>query len=150
MRIRLLRTLAAASLAATALALPAAATDVPSLVERWEADRMQVFDATELDLDEVQWLAHVVAVFAQTERDPAFIEQMAQLERELGRLAERDVIVVTDTDPDGGGDLRRELRPRGFMLALIAKDGRVAQRKPLPLTVRELTRAIDNMPAQDR
>ncbi len=49
-----------------------------------------------------------------------------------------------------GSDLRTKLRPRGFMLVLMGKDGEVKLRKPLPWTVRELSRSIDKMPMRQR
>ena len=58
----------------------------------------------------------------------------------------RDVVVFVDTDPKARSALRKKLRPRGFMLAIIGKDGQIKLRKPLPWDVRELTRSIDKMP----
>ncbi|MEM9795618.1 MAG: DUF4174 domain-containing protein [Pseudomonadota bacterium] len=136
--------------AALAAALPAFAADTASVAERWEADQTQVFDATEVDLADLQWLARPIVVFANSPRDPAFIEQMESIERDLERLVERDVIVIVDTDRDSGSALREQLRPRGFMLVLIGKDGQVKLRKPLPWTVRELSRSIDKMPIRQR
>ena len=121
-----------------------------SVVERWEADPAQVFDAAEVDLAAFQWLARPVVVFANTAADPAFGEQMEELLAEIDRLVERDVVLIADTDPDAGSELRRRLRPRGFMLALIGKDGQVKMRKPLPWSVRELSRSIDKMPMRRR
>ena len=65
-------------------------------------------------------------------------------------LQERDVVVLTDTDPDAHGPLRTKLRPRGFQLVLIGKDGGVKLRKPRPWTVRELSRTIDKMPLRQQ
>ena len=65
-------------------------------------------------------------------------------------LAERDVVVIADTDPAAESELRRELRPRGFMMALVGKDGGVKLRKPFPWDVRELTRTIDKMPLRQQ
>ena len=48
------------------------------------------------------------------------------------------------------GPLREKLRPRGFMLVLIGKDGGVKLRKPFPYNVRELSRNIDKMPMRQR
>jgi len=56
------------------------------------------------------------------------------------------VVIIVDTDPSGESALRTKLRPRGFMMVLIGKDGQVKLRKPLPWDVRELTRSIDKMP----
>lgn len=106
---------------------------------------------TEADaLDEFLWVARPVVVFADTPNDPRFVQQIALLEQRKAELLDRDVIVITDTDPAGRSELRRQLRPRGFMLALVGKDGRVALRKPAPWDVRELTRVIDKMPLRQQ
>ena len=98
------------------------------------------------DLPDFLWHARPVIVFADSPDDPRFIQQIELLEEDLGQLAERDVIVLTDADPDAKLPLRQRLRPRGFMLVLVGKDGVVELRKPLPWTVREITRSIDKMP----
>ena len=54
--------------------------------------------------------------------------------------------MIVDSDPAGAGALRRALRPRGFGVVLVDKDGRVALRRPAPLTPREIARAIDRSP----
>jgi hypothetical protein len=61
-------------------------------------------------------------------------------------LEERDVIVLADTDPSAKSDVRKTLRPRGFGIVVIDKDGAVMLRKPDPWDLRELTRAIDKTP----
>jgi DNA-binding IscR family transcriptional regulator len=60
------------------------------------------------------------------------------------------VIVLTDTDPKARSALRKKLRPRGFMLVIIGKDGGVKLRKPHPWSVREITRSIDKFPSRLR
>lgn len=137
-------------IAAALLAFPAAAADTLPLVDRWEMDRTQFFDAADVDLGELLYVARPVVVFANSPRDPAFVEQLDELTAELDQLAERDVIIVLDTDPEGRSDLRQRLRPRGFMMVLIGKDGQVKLRKPLPWTVREISRSIDKMPMRRR
>lgn len=97
-------------------------------------------------LDPFLWTARPVIVFADTPNDPRFIEQMNLLEAGKSALFERDVVVIVDTDPDAGSVIRRQLRPRGFQLAIIGKDGQVKLRKPSPWSVREITRSIDKMP----
>lgn len=100
--------------------------------------------AADLNIDDFLWLNRLIVVFADSDRDPSFREQIELL---TGRFAplllERDVILVTDTDPDNPSDIRTRLRPRGFGLVLIDKDGRVKLRKPRPWDVRELSRSID-------
>jgi hypothetical protein len=143
-----------ALVATAALPQDASATDgaisTASPVERWEADPTTVFSASEVDLADFKWLARPVVVFADSPANPSFRQQISYLLDRPDALAARDVVIVTDTDPEGGSDLRRTLRPRGFMLALVGKDGAVEIRKPLPWDVRELTRAIDKMPLRQQ
>ncbi len=113
---------------------------------RWNTDRSVAFDANELDLDALQWVARPVVVFADSPNDPRFRQQMDLLAARPDDLAERDVIIITDTDPDARSDLRLQLRPRGFMLVIMGKDGQVELRKPAPWDIREISRTIDNMP----
>ena len=97
-------------------------------------------------LAEYAWIKRPLVIFADTPSDPRFQRQMKLLEDDPKSLEERDVVILTDTDPAARSALRLKLRPRGFMLVLIAKDGKIAFRKPLPRTVREISRAIDKMP----
>ncbi|MFQ5438621.1 MAG: DUF4174 domain-containing protein [Paracoccaceae bacterium] len=92
------------------------------------------------------WVNRPLVIFADTPNDPRFVRQMELLSNHPGDLEERDVVILTDTDPAADGPLRQRLHPRDFMLVLIGKDGRVALRKPTPRSVRELVRAIDKMP----
>ena len=108
------------------------------------------FTAEEIDFRDLIWEARPVAVFADTPNDPAFIEQMELLRAREGDLRQRDVVVITDTDPEARSALRLKLRPRGFMLAIIGKDGEIKIRKPFPWDVREITRSIDKMPIRKR
>jgi len=134
-------------LAALGAAGMALATDTAlSAVDRWQADKTVILDASEVDLVDFKWIARPLVVFADSPSDPAFRRQMELLEARIGELVERDVVIVTDTDPEGRSSVRTKLRPRGFMLTLIGKDGGVKLRKPFPWDVRELSRQIDKMP----
>ena len=137
-----------AMMGAALLTGPAAAQD--SLVDRWNEDRTQVFDASEVDLSELRWIARPVIVFGESEFEPQFQEQLALLTAEVDELSERDVILITDTDPDDRSALRTRFRPRAFMLALVGKDGQIKLRKPAPWDVRELSRSIDKMPMRQQ
>ncbi|MBI6629628.1 DUF4174 domain-containing protein [Pontibaca salina] len=106
--------------------------------------------ADDADLSEFLWTNRPLIVFADSPADPRFTQQIANIKADPNALRVRDVIVLTDTDPAARSPLRQKLRPRGFMLVLIAKDGSVTQRKPLPWTVREISRAIDKTPERKR
>lgn len=114
------------------------------------AENDMIRAAGQSTLDDFRWHLRPIVVFADSDEDPRFAEQIDRLKGGLEALAERDVVVLTDTDPAARSPLRLKLRPRGFMLVLIAKDGTVVLRKPAPWTVRELTRSIDKMPNRQR
>ena len=138
--------LAAQAVAAADTETEAQITEELDVVARWQADHTIVFDASEVTLADLEWIARPVVVFADSPNQPQFIEQLNLLLGDLSALDIRDVIIITDTDPAAGSDARRILRPRGFSLVLVDKDGRVNFRKPDPWSVREITRQIDKMP----
>lgn len=113
-------------------------------------EEMLFAPATMEDLSEFRWKKRPVLVFADSEDDPAFIEQMALLRARQDALETRDIIVLTDTDPAARTALRLKMRPRGFMLVLVGKDGGVKLRKPFPWDVREISRSVDKMPMRQR
>ena len=98
------------------------------------------------NLSTYQWTHRPVVVFANSPEDVNYKRQIKMLERDIESLLDRDVIILTDTMPSTATPLRDELRPRGFALLLIGKDGQVKLRKPFPWSVRELSRAVDKMP----
>lgn len=99
-------------------------------------------------LEDLRGTSRALVVFADSPDDPMFTQQMRLLEVDPAALEDRRVVVLTDTDRAARGPLRRELRPIGFGLVLIDIDGSVAQRRPLPTTVRELANSIDRMPSR--
>ncbi|WP_164658008.1 DUF4174 domain-containing protein [Tropicibacter sp. Alg240-R139] len=106
--------------------------------------------AGDSDLSEFLWTKRPVVVFADTDADPRFQQQIDILMQGEAEMLERDVVVLTDTDPSALSALRTKLRPRGFQLVLIGKDGGVKLRKPFPWSVRELSRSIDKFPLRER
>ena len=102
------------------------------------------------DLEEYLWLKRPIVIFADSENDPRFAEQLQLLRDGADELIERDVVVLYDANPSARSDLREQLRPRSFALMLIGKDGGIKLRKPFPWSVRELIRAIDKMPLRQR
>ena len=154
------RTLAATAALATGLsglaALPACAIDVLTWAEAHpevtilSSDELVMIEAPGAVLEDFHWFARPLIIFADSENDPRFVQQMEYIDDDWMDLAERDVIVVVDTDPAAKSAIREELRPRGFMLVLIGKDGFKYLRKPLPWDVREISRSIDKMPLRQQ
>ena len=97
-------------------------------------------------LDEFLWLKRPLVIFADTPADPRFVQQMEYIHARPEDLIARDVVVIIDTAPEARSPIREALRPRGFSLVLIGKDGQIYLRKPLPWHVREIVRSIDKMP----
>jgi hypothetical protein len=104
--------------------------------------------ASEVVLADELYIHRIVVVFANTPQDPAFVRQMEILGPHMGDLQQRDVLLVTDTEPNEPSELRRTLHPRGFSLVIMDKDGSVAIRKPLPWDAREISRSIDKFPSR--
>ncbi len=136
--------------AAAQEATPEAPAAELTVVEQWQADRAHVFDAAEVDLDALRYVARPIVVLANSPFDPLVDEQLAFLLERADELALRDVILILDTDPAANTDVRQRLRPRAFQLVLMDKDGRVHLRKPAPWDVREITRSIDKMPLRQQ
>lgn len=130
------------------LPLPAIAqeAEVDSSAAAAEAPALEILPATEVDLDTYLWTNRVLVVFADTPADPRYIKQMQMIEERPRDLLERDVVVLTDTEPKPRTDVRKDLRPRGFALVLVDKDGVVKLRKPSPWSTREIARSIDKTP----
>ncbi|MGY6536136.1 MAG: DUF4174 domain-containing protein [Pararhodobacter sp.] len=129
-------------------ALPEAAANVAEgdAAEEEMPEGLRIIDAAGVDPADFAWEWRILAVMADTPNDPAFIRQMRDIADRAADLHERDVVVMTDTDRNSGSALRQMLRPRGFMLAIIDKDGEVKQRRPAPRSVRELNAVIDRFP----
>jgi len=122
------------------LPLAAAAQEAPAVPD------FVPLGAAEATVAELLWLKRPIVVFADSPADPAFATQMRMLAENPAALEERDVVVITDTDPAARSEWRLKLRPRGFSLVLLDKDLEPELRKPLPWDVREITRAIDKFP----
>ncbi|MFK7874403.1 MAG: DUF4174 domain-containing protein [Paracoccaceae bacterium] len=109
-----------------------------------------VSPAGETDLSEFVWKKRPILVFADSENDPAYVEQLRLLQTRPDGLTARDVVVLTDTNPEVLSPVRKKLRPRGFMLVILSKEGRVQLRKPFPWSAREISRTIDKLPIRQR
>lgn len=129
-------------LVALALALPVPAQE-PAVPE---PPVLAPVAAESVSLGDFLWKRRPVVVFADSPNDPAFVTQLQLLAADPAELIRRDVIILVDTDPANPSEVRRKLRPRGFSMVLLDKDGAVKLRKPLPWSVREIVRAIDKFP----
>jgi hypothetical protein len=104
---------------------------------------LPVFDAVDVAPDQFLWQNRVIVVFADDPNDPAFLAQVALLDDDPQALTRRDLVIVIDSNPSAQSALRQKLRPRGFQLVLIEKDGALRLRRPLPWDLREIGRTFD-------
>ena len=104
--------------------------------------------ASEARLEDLVYSKRALVVFAPSAQDFNFVRQMELLADDRGDLEERNVVVIIDTDPAAQTAIRQKLRPSGFAVVIVDKDGKVAQRKPSPRTLREIVRDIDKFPSR--
>lgn len=136
---KFLTTLILSGLVATFAAAQAAETPV-----------LEPIPAADVALADLLWLRRPIVVFADSPSDPAFQTQLRYLAEDPGELIKRDVVILTDTDPKTLSEAREKLRPRGFSIVLLDKDGKLMLRKPLPWSVREIVHAIDKFPLRQQ
>ncbi len=114
-----------------------------------EADEGLLFlDAREVNVRDFIWEKRIVVVMADTPDDPQFNRQIEALRARDDEFVERDVVVIFDANPDDRSPLRQVLRPRGFVTAIIDKDGEVKARRPAVRSGRELMAVIDRFPTR--
>jgi hypothetical protein len=105
-------------------------------------------------LDAYLWNGRPLIIFADSDKDTRFTEQIAALNNEADALEERGVIVITDVATGGSradrSELRKRFRPHGFTVILVAMDGEVALRRPMVVTADDITRLIDRTPMRQR
>jgi hypothetical protein len=111
-----------------------------------EPEGLPRYDAADVMLSDFLWTKRLLVVLADSPADPAFDRQIRYILDREEAMIERDIVLITDADPAARSDARTRLRPRGFMLAIIDKDGEVKVRRPSPRDGREITQAIDKFP----
>ncbi|MFN4057307.1 MAG: DUF4174 domain-containing protein [Roseinatronobacter sp.] len=129
----------------TAMAQGAVATDATSQAL---PEGLQVLDAREINVRDFIWSSRIIVVMADTPDDPVFTRQIEALRAAESEMILRDVVVVIDAHPANRSPLRQVLRPRGFMSAIIDKDGEVKARRPAFRTAREWVAVIDRFPTR--
>lgn len=101
-------------------------------------------------LDDYLWKNRLILVFADSALDPRYTEQIELLNQDMSALKERDVVIIGNAGPENDTPLHRALRPHGFTVVLIGKDGGVKLRKPKPTSARDFIQAIDKMPMRQQ
>ncbi|OCX64700.1 hypothetical protein BFP70_11190 [Thioclava sp. SK-1] len=100
----------------------------------------------ETALDMFRWENRLVVIFASSDADPLYAQQKDLLSQALDGLADRDIVVLSDTQPQARSAIRERLGVNGFEVMLIGKDGGVKLRLRRPIQVPDLFAAIDQMP----
>ena len=103
-------------------------------------------DSRSFNIPDYEGIATLIIIFADSADDPDFLAQLDVLRERADAFARRDVVLLTDTDPDAQGPMRQSLRPRGFGILLIDSMGTLNQRRRTVTDARTLIRQIDKMP----
>ena len=128
---------------------PLWATDgVEDAIATADESALAFMDARDTDVRDFIWTNRIIVVMADTPNDPVFDRQLAALRDRAVDFAERDAVVIFDAHPEDASPLRQVLRPRGFMTAIIDKDGEVKARRPAFRSGRELMAVIDRFPTR--
>lgn len=105
-------------------------------------------------LEQYQWTARPVIVFADAPQDPRLVRQLREFDENPDLLEERDVVVIVDAEPPASraeaSPLRARFRPHGFNVLVIGKDGQIKLRRPNVVTAAQLARLIDRMPMRQQ
>ncbi|QQA41318.1 DUF4174 domain-containing protein [Pelagovum pacificum] len=117
-------------------------------VDTWNGTPGTPWPVAEVDFDALRWAARPVVLLADDRQ--ALEAQLSQLADRSAELVDRDMVVVVDTDPDGGLARRREIEPDGPSLVLLGKDGGVKHVEALPCDLDALFALIDSMPMRRR
>lgn len=102
------------------------------------------------DLGAMRWEKRPVLLFAPSATDAAYQQQMALFDAARNALADRDIVVLSDTDPRSPSYLRQGFQPGGFKLVLVGKDGGVKLEQDSVLAPDALFAVIDRMPMRRR
>ncbi|MBS8226716.1 DUF4174 domain-containing protein [Vannielia litorea] len=97
-----------------------------------------------------RWQNRPVLLFADNPEDAQYRIAVEALRGAFDGLAERDIVVLTDTDPASPSALRTRLAPMGFAMYLVGKDGGIKLRSDTPIRVETLFETIDSMPMRQR
>lgn len=111
-----------------------------------ENSMFQILAADSAALEAYRWNKRPVIIFAASQQDAKYIEQVRMLKQQQPALEERDIIVLTDTSPNTKSTLRSQLQPEGFEIVLVGKDGGIKLRETSPISAEVLLSTIDRMP----
>ncbi|MEI4473294.1 DUF4174 domain-containing protein [Frigidibacter sp. MR17.24] len=129
-----------------AAAAVAAAAAAPALVPRAMAAEVRAMAPERADLRDYRWSARPLLIFAASPDDPRLRAALEALKGRDAALDDREIVVLTDTDPAARGGLREGLGVSGFRMMLVGLDGGVKMDETAPIPVDRLLETIDRMP----
>lgn len=132
------------------LALGAGALLLAGGARARDGDLIRPLPAETGDLSAYRWEKRPVVIFGASAEDPDVRRQIEMLSAVRSGLRDRDIVVLTDTDPKALGRLRTGLALEGFAVLLVGKDGGVKLREDHPVTPDRLFALIDRMPMRQR
>lgn len=121
-------------------------------------------EEVEFNLSDRRWQHRIVLIFAPSEREPAYQQQMQQWKAHSEGIHDRDlklveVLGIGESRVDGqpiaplsADRLRQQfgVTPEEFAVVLVGKDGTEKQREQAPVDPTVLFRTIDAMPMRQQ
>jgi hypothetical protein len=111
-----------------------------------DGDLFKPLSPESAELNQYKWQKRPLVIFAPSKNDADYLQQMAMLEGNKAQLAERDIVVLSDTSPKDHGKLRAQFKPTSFEVVLVGKDGGMKLRDQKPISADVLFSTIDQMP----
>lgn len=109
-------------------------------------DMFQPLSPERADLRAYRWQKRVLLIFSPSEHDPDFRATLSALRSRSSALADRHLLVLTDTVPEAEGRLRGRFGASGFRIIRVGKDGGVKLDRASRVPPDDLFALIDAMP----
>ena len=97
------------------------------------------------ELAPFRWKNRILVILSNSQSKELEGQQSIAASNDAG-FKERDLIVLTETDPQGGLHRKFKVTAQDFRVLLIGKDGHVALERSTPITAEALFSVIDAMP----
>jgi hypothetical protein len=108
------------------------------------------FSSMGIDLASYRFKSRLLVILSPDVRNAAYRSQEAEAQRYAQGYRERDLVVLSETEPNGELHQRFKLTGNNFRVLLIGKDGHVVLTEAEPIVSERLFALIDAMPMRQQ
>ncbi len=98
------------------------------------------------ELTSLKWKNRILVILSASPHNKELEDQRSIAGNNDAGFKERYLVVLTETDPEGGLHRKFKVAAQDFRVLLIGKDGHVALERSTPITAEILFSVIDSMP----